>query len=255
MRRILLYILLLLPSTLLHAQTVTNVDARQDGQNIVITFNMDKPADVSISYSTSGRHGPYFWVDSNYLSKRRISSTEYRYTWDVLGQCGDFSFNNVVFRVEAKEIKASSYFLSLGGFYSLNNDFGATFRFGNKVYVRFKTNFQLKEYFTVVNPSTIYFEDGSDAVNRWSALFGINWFLQNRISFYTGAGYGRRIFTTRATLGSIHRRYKIKENSATGLELECGLNLFVTEHFGFTMGYSVLAFKYSEFMGGVIFRW
>ena len=257
MKRFLVYILLLLPCTLLHAQTVTNVDARQDGQNIVITFNMDKPTDVTLYYSTSGRYGSYKLIENRYLTKQRISSTEYCYIWNVTGQCGEFSFNNVVFRVEAEEetTKSNSFFLSLGGFYSLNNDFGATFRLGyNAMYVSVKTNFKTEKYYeSPINTTTDYFMDGSEAVNRWSILLGVNWFWRNRVSFYTGAGIGERVFS--AIPCNEQNRVLIDKNSANGLELECGLNLRITEDFGVTAGYSVLDFKYSEFMGGIFFRW
>ena len=263
MKRFLLYILLLLPCTLLHAQTVTNVDARQDGQNIVITFNMDKPADVTLYYSTSGRYGSYKLIENRYLTKQRISSTEYCYIWNVIGQCGEFSFNNVVFRVEATKSRATTYkseehpcILSLGGFYSLNDDFGAVARFGYKaVYAGFKSNFKTNKEFSnyKANIKTDYFQVGSEVISRWSGVLGINWFWRKNLSLYTGIGYGKRIYT--ATRVSTGNRCIVEDNSAKGIELETGANAFLTSKFGLSLGYSVLAFKYSEFTGGVIFRW
>lgn len=259
MKRFLLYILLLLPCTLLHAQTVTNVDARQDGQNIVITFNMDKPTDVSLYYSTSGKYGTYKLIDSKYLSKQRISSTEYRYTWDVLGQCGEFSFNNVVFRVEAKKIKP--YLISFGGFYSfINNDLGTAYRIGyNAVYLGLKTNFFIETNANFESTAQgSYFVKNSEEVSRWSATLGLNLLRRERFSFYTGLGYGfRNYYATilspdAAQNGKI---CKITDNSAKGLEMECGVNLFMSDYFGYSIGYSVLAFKYSELTGGIILRW
>lgn len=262
MKRFLLYILLLLPCTLLHAQTVTNVDARQDGQNIVITFNMDKPTDVSLYYSTSGKYGTYKLIDSKYLSKQRITSTEYRYTWDVLGQCGDFSFNNVVFRVEAKKIKAKPYLISGGVFYSfINEDLGTAYRIGyNAVYLGLKTNFLIIESNAKLQSTAqgSYYVKNSEEVSRWSATLGLNLLRRERFSFYTGLGYGiRNYYATIVSPDAAQngKICKITENSAKGLEMECGVNLFMSDYFGYSIGYSVLAFKYSELTGGIILRW
>ena len=262
MKRFLLYILLLLPCTLLHAQTVTNVEARQEGQTIVITFNMDKPAEVSLYYSTSGKYGKYQWINSKYLTKQRISSTKYSYTWDVLGQCGDFSFNNVIFRVEAKEIKTMPFLISFGGFYSfINNDLGTAYRIGyNAVYLGLKTNFLIIESNAKLQSTAqgSYYVKNSEEVSRWSATLGLNLLRHERFSFYTGLGYGfRNYYATilspdAAQNGKI---CKITDNSAKGLEMECGVNLFMSDYFGYSIGYSVLAFKYSELTGGIILRW
>ena len=262
MKRFLLYILLLLPCTLLHAQTVTNVDARQDGQNIVITFNLDKPADVSLYYSTSGKYGTYKWIDSKYLTKQRISSTEYCYIWNVIGQCGEFSFNNVVFRVEAKKIKAKPYLISGGVFYSfINEDLGTAYRIGyNAVYLGLKTNFLIIE--SNAKPQSTaqgsYYVKNSEEVSRWSALLGVNLLRRERFSLYTGLGYGIRNYYAKVVSPYTEQDgkiCKITDNSAKGLEMECGVNLFMSDYFGYSIGYSVLAFKYSELTGGIILRW
>lgn len=266
MKQVLQHILTLLVALTAYinmcAQTVTNVEARQEGQTIVITFNMDKPADVSLYYSTSGKYGKYMWINSKYLTKQRISSTKYSYTWDVLGQCGEFSFNNVVFRVEAKEIKTMPFLISFGGFYSLiNNELGTIYKIGYKaVYLGLKTNFLIIESNANFESTAqgSYYEKNSEEVSRWSALLGLNLLRRERFSFYTGLGYGFRNYYAKvvsqyaAQNGKI---CKITDNSAKGLELECGVNWFMSDYFGYSIGYSVLAFKYSELTGGIILRW
>lgn len=259
MKQVLQHILTLLVALTAYinmcAQTVTNVEARQEGQTIVITFNMDKPAEVSLYYSTSGKYGKYQWINSKYLTKQRISSTKYSYTWDVLGQCGDFSFNNVVFRVEAQKLESYPFYISIGGFYSLNNDLGAIFRLGYKgMYVGYKTNFKKNQYYIDknLNVQTDIFRKDSELVSLWGVMGGANWFWRHKYSIYTGAGYGQRVFSAERLSGN---RYKIDDNSTQGLILETGVNAFISNHVGFSIGYSVLTFQYSEFMGGIVFRW
>lgn len=82
------------------SQTISNVDANQEGQAIAITFTMDEPADVNILYSTAGVKGTYVQIPNQYLQKVPMQGTQYKYLWDVLEQLGDFTYENVVFKVE-----------------------------------------------------------------------------------------------------------------------------------------------------------
>lgn len=267
MKPFLIYILLLLPCTLLQAQTVTNVDARQDGQNIVITFHTNKPIKninkVNVGFSVNGKKGEYDLVDDKYLTKERINNGTYRCTWNVLKQYDKFVYSNVVFKITTTVgdaintlLYTSRYpnTLSLNAFYSLNNDFGAVFRYGYKWwYLAGKTNFNFKGWDSEAFADSYCYEKSSEKVTRWSVLTGINWMWRQRFSIYTATGFGVRNYTAEEC--DDWWRYKIVENSSRGLELECGANYWFGYNFGVTASYSVLNFKYSDFTAGVIFRW
>lgn len=164
---------------------------------------------------------------------------------------------------KSSKMSSNSYNLpflfSLGCFFSSNDDFGASFRLGYKVgYLGFKSNFRNNESNYEATANSYYYEKNSEKISRWSALGGMRFLWKRDVSFYIGLGYGVRNYYAKAASqyswqdGEL---YKITDNSVTGLELEGGVNLYGTKHLGITVGYSVLAFKYSEFTGGVIFRW
>lgn len=272
MKQVLQYILTLLVALTAYinmcAQTVTNVEARQEGQTIVITFNMDKPADFDLYFSSSGTYGKFVYIDKEYLDIQRLSDNEYYCRWHVLDQFEEFDNNFVVFRVEPKKSRTEAYkseanpcYFSFGGFYSLNDDLGATIRFGYKgVYAGFKSNFRTNKDFSNynVNIKSDYFREGSELVSRWSGVLGCNLFWRQKVMLCLGVGYGTRIFTAErisTVAWQNGKRCLIEDNSAKGLELETDVNAFLTDKCGLSFGYSVLAFNYSEFMCGLVFRW
>ena len=156
----------------------------------------------------------------------------------------------------AQEANPPTFSTSFGCFSAMYNDIiGGNFKFGIKAwYIEVKTNFSFNSWDSQheAYADSYYYKKGSEKITRWNVMMGINWLWRRRFSIYTGAGYGVRNYTAQNTSG---RRYTVLDNSARGLELEGGANVFVTKRFGITAGYSVLAFQYSEFMGGVIFRW
>ena len=103
MKQILQHILTLLVTlmayTNMYAQTVTNVEAQQEGQNIVITFNMDKPCTPTIMFSTTGKNGSFNIIPEKKKKKIIRPGTEYKYLWKVTEQFEEFSYENVVFKV------------------------------------------------------------------------------------------------------------------------------------------------------------
>ena len=106
-----LFFLILLSCGNGFAQTVTNVEARQEGQTIVITFNMDKPADFDLYFSSSGTYGKFVYIDKEYLDIQRLSDNEYYCRWHVLDQFEEFDNNFVIFRVEPKKSRTAARFL------------------------------------------------------------------------------------------------------------------------------------------------
>lgn len=138
---------------------------------------------------------------------------------------------------------AKPFLLTLGGFCSINNDKGIQMKVGYKnIYLGGRM------------------EIGKNPERR-NIIIGYNWLWQNRLSFYTGLGYGVRdyFYYPNGYLGSIgvaggSSPIKITENSAKGLDLEAGINLMFTKSLGIFVGCNVLQFKYSDFSTGLIFK-
>lgn len=277
MKQFLLLVFLLFLSGSLSAQTyqvaqVSNVVAYQEGKNIIITFDAEKEASLFyVYYSTDGKNGKFNLISSS-LSKEKISATKYKYTWNVLENFDNFIYDNVVFKVDAykyrtqqsyssssttksyssntqkssspkhtKNWQSHHIYMSFGGFYSLNSDWGIHTKLGYKgVYIGHKTN--------SLQPN----HDQHIEINRFSFLVGYNWFWEKRFSIYTGFGYGKRDYLW--GIGGSFSKEKIDVNSKKGLELEGGLNFMFSPNVGVTLGYSTLQFVYSDFSTGLIVK-
>lgn len=238
------------------------------GNGTTITINVEtnanwweitsQPQWCTISDKTS----KYFviHIEPNKTSSSRYGTVYVKTSDGIMEQINISQFASTT---KSSKMSSNSYNLpflfSLGCFFSSNDDFGASFRLGYKVgYLGFKSNFRNNESNYEATANSYYYEKNSEKISRWSALGGMRFLWKRDISFYIGLGYGVRNYYAKAASqyswqdGEL---YKITDNSVTGLELEGGVNLYGTKHLGITAGYSVLAFKYSEFTGGVIFRW
>ena len=91
--------LFLLPLVCL-AQTVSNVVARQEGNTVVVTYSLDKDADISVCFSEDG--GKTF---SSALTSVRgdvgpgVKAGERTFVWDVLEEVDRLVTTDLVFRV------------------------------------------------------------------------------------------------------------------------------------------------------------
>lgn len=103
LKSIFLFVVILFNVKVVFSQTITNVDAFQEGQALAIVFNMDKATDVVIQYSTTGKNGNFVKIPKEYLRKVTMTGTQYKYVWDVLANVGDFTYENVVFKVEVAD--------------------------------------------------------------------------------------------------------------------------------------------------------
>jgi len=276
MKQFLLFVFWLILSGSLSAQSyqvaqVSNVVAYQEGKTIIITFDAEKDASLFyVYYSTNGKTGKFNLISSS-LSKEKISATKYKYTWKVLESFDNFIYDNVVFKVEAYKYqtqqsyssksttksyssntqKSSSpkhtnnwqshhIYMSFGGFYSLNNDWG------------FHTKLGFKGTYVGVKIGSDHYKSGGlneRKIERVGLAAGYNWFWENRLSIYTGIGYGKREYYLNFWSDRI-----IDVNSAKGIELEGGLNYMFSPNVGVTLGYSTLQFVYSDFSTGLIIK-
>ena len=117
-------------------QKVTNVDAYQDGKNIIITYSIDKAGTVGNVYcSTDGGRtwGAPLKLVSGDVNKA-VKAGKHRITWDVLAEGYALQGNNICFKVEEKmanvvTVKAKGVSFELvrveGGSFTMGVDNGA----------------------------------------------------------------------------------------------------------------------------------
>lgn len=84
------------------AQNVTNVTAEQVGKNIVVSYDLDKTATISVCYSTD--RGKTYSSSIKQVTGdvgRNISAGHKSITWDVLSEVEKLVCSNLVFKVSA----------------------------------------------------------------------------------------------------------------------------------------------------------
>lgn len=109
-------------------QTVSNVDAYQEGKNIIITYNTDKAGCVGDVYcSTDGGRTwgePLRQVTGDV--NKQVQAGSHRIVWDVLSEREKLAGANICFKVEAN----SGRFMVNGVSFEMVRVEGGTFRMG-----------------------------------------------------------------------------------------------------------------------------
>ena len=109
-------------------QTVSNVDAYQEGKNIIITYDIDKAGSVGDVYcSTDGGRTwgkPLRQVTGDV--NKQVPAGRHRIVWDVLSEREKLSGANICFKVEAN----SGRFTVRGVSFEMVRVEGGTFRMG-----------------------------------------------------------------------------------------------------------------------------
>ena len=109
-------------------QTVSNVDAYQEGKNIIITYNTDKAGSVGDVYcSTDGGRTwgePLRQVTGDV--NKQVQAGSHRIVWDVLSEREKLAGANISFKVEAN----SGRFMVNGVSFEMVRVEGGTFRMG-----------------------------------------------------------------------------------------------------------------------------
>ena len=109
-------------------QTVSNVDAYQEGKNIIITYDIDKAGSVGDVYcSTDGGHTwgvPLKQVTGDV--NKQVPAGRHRIVWDVLSEREKLSGANICFKVVAN----SGRFTVNGVSFEMVRVEGGTFRMG-----------------------------------------------------------------------------------------------------------------------------
>ncbi len=113
MRRYILLLVGILFSFALSAQNVTNADFYQEGENIIITYDLDKIADVIVQISTDG--GKTFSAPlkrvSGDVGKNVLPGTN-RIIWDVLAEYGEL-VGDIIFEIRAGHLTKKGRLISI----------------------------------------------------------------------------------------------------------------------------------------------
>ena len=192
----------------LSAQNVSNVNAEQQGKTIVITYDLDKAADISVYMSTSsGRTYRELHHVTGDVGKT-VGPGHKTIVWDVLDEVEDLVGDNIVFmvRVDAnaearwKKLQHKEYFRNMptSTFFTLNAAYSPMpqWSYGFKVgqvqllgwYVSAMSNFQFKgiyhpfpqeQIYGLVDRKTVRLSlQGGFAVRPWkpmTLLFGVGY--------------------------------------------------------------------------------
>lgn len=98
-RNILIFLLLI--ASPLSAQTVTNINAQQEGRDIVVYYDLSDKADISLDVRFNGRKQKISMLSGD-IGKSIESGNRKKIVWHVLDEKGStFLQNNVVFTVRA----------------------------------------------------------------------------------------------------------------------------------------------------------
>ena len=103
MRKYLILFLVVFTTLPIVAQNVSNVRVSQNGKDIVITYELDKEADVSLSYIAKGMSTPKKLYSVYGDVGVNISSGSKVIVWKVLEECERFIHTDVEFFVTAKK--------------------------------------------------------------------------------------------------------------------------------------------------------
>lgn len=87
------------------AQTVSDADFRQEGNKVIVTYTLDKTADIYLFVSTDGGKtfkGPLKHVSGD--AGKSISPGRRSITWDPISESGGISGSNICFKIKAQGI-------------------------------------------------------------------------------------------------------------------------------------------------------
>ena len=153
-------------------QTVSNVDAYQEGKNIIITYDTDKAGSVGDVYcSTDG--GRTWGVPLKQVTgdvNKQVPAGSHRIVWDVLSEREKLAGANICFKVEVN----SGRFTVNGVSFEMVRVEGGTFRMG-------ATSEQEDDLFDIAKPVhsvtlSSYYHIGKTEVTQalWQAVMGSN---------------------------------------------------------------------------------
>lgn len=266
----------------LFAQTVTNVRVQQEGDKIVITYDVDKSAyislDVEYGDQTETKWGGLQTPKTESLSSSEVfgdvgfvkAGRNKRIVWDVLANRKDFIHEKISFVVRALSVydgKKSFLLAEYGYGFSPQHSAGITFGQCYGVigwYVSVRTNLSPKKDDGLscgqggyLKDGVLPFYSGNTKNNHIMANVGMLWnffsmgvwpnYKSNMLALYAGVGYGQR-YQLWETID--HQWVTYQPTAYKGVSAECGL---IASFKGFTLmaGVSTINFKYMEVETGI----
>lgn len=282
-QKIIIFLLLLSSALSALAQNATNVRVRQEGEEIIITYDLNKKSDVHVYISTK-EHNQYRELIAvrGAVGKNISAGENLKIIWHPLNEQSEFVVQNVRFKVEAENAydryvrpgkqggKNTETFLvgevgisptsQIGG----GGMIGQTYS-GFGWYIKARSNFQFPNIQTnidcdargIIN-GTLPFYSGNKISNEWIIDAGFVWDISetynsvinnrfNTFGIYIGTGYGKRELYWELSDGQWAR---YTPTSHKGLSLDFGL---LGSIYGLTLatGINTIGFQYVEFELGI----
>lgn len=266
MKKVALIIMLLLAGGCSWAQQI--VDVHQQGDKIVIEYDIDKPADfVRVYVSTDGGssyRGPLVEVSGD------VKNVEAGYnrsiTWDVLKEFKTFESDNVKFKltVKMKEKFYQETFVTLNGAYSPAPQMSFGFSAGQVKHFGWFASFMTNGCFTgmgnvskcdghgYVGGSYLPMYSGTVSTSRLSVIAGGMMRIVGPLCARVGVGYGVRNLCWQTT---DRQWYLNKDHSVQGIDASAGLQ---AQFGGFVISLEAVTTSFRTIEGklgvGVAFR-
>lgn len=205
MRKYIILLFILFSATISFAQNITNVNVRQEGKNIVITYYLDKEANVSLQYKVAGTYG-YGYPQHTYGDVGvNVQPGLKTIIWKVLLDHDKFIHNNVQFIVSAtkslnnivreeKKISRKKKNTSIYPFGGLDI-FGGYCGIGMTGYIpvsKHITSLVLDYYYTSDKLHYNVIKDDNYTTSAIVCNVGLNFMLHERVGVFFAPGIGWR---------------------------------------------------------------
>ena len=242
------------------AQRVSNVSAYQEGKTIVITYDLDENAAISVTATANnGRTALRVQTVSGDVGKQVKAGTQKKIVWEVLADYGEkFFYDDVSFVV--KPAPSRKTFILAEGAISPNLQWGAGLMIGQVRqwgwFVKARSNYNFHKsyngytaeddgyiselggipFYSGKKNSTELIIDGGVVVRMGCPLYA-----------YLGAGFGmRNVYWQTADDHWIY----YKDNSLIGASADLGFLAYI-KGFALSFGVNTINFKYIEFELGL----
>ena len=268
MRKYIVLFLFVISALSIWAENASNVRVRQEGMNIVVTYDLKDKSSVRLLMA-SGTSNEYVELTavSGDVGKTVLPGNGREIIWDPLAENDRFVAKNVRFKVEAMKNKIVKTHISGQVGYSLAPQLSYGGMIGQMYkgigwYISGRSNFQFgtPEVIGSCDESGAVdgvkpFYSGNTHTTHWVAHAGIMMNVLERVvknrwnnfGFYIGAGYGKRELLAQTAKGDW---VKYAPTSHTGISGNVGLFGSV---YGVTLnvGASSINFKNLEFEAGI----
>ncbi len=208
------------------SQNVTNVTFYQDGNKVVITYDLDKAADVSVYMSTDGGNsfGRALQHVTGDVGKNVQAGTKNRIEYDALADFEKLQGDDFVFKVKAIScFDRDNFFLTVNAELWTMPDWAIGFRLGTMKklgwYIGFLSNFNFQKDYSDFTTGRIYELNGETSSSFIKGTIGMSIRPGEVVSAHFGAGVGYRKFNVNTNSGW----YRYKRYTYIGPAFEAGV--------------------------------